>query len=265
MCREFRNCILAVVCLFLSDLVFAQSITFSPAAPSGGQPLFATLSEPFTCAAPQPALKASTAGSFMFESVLPTGLVNCPFIPNPPPTTSSFSVNLGALAPGNYTITWNIYQQAPSESPVLLASTTSTVVVGPALALMSISPGFTGNWFNPANSGHGFSIEVLPDNRMLAQWYVFGTDGGQTWIVATGPISGDHAVLDGYYPVGAGARFPPNLDPSQMRNQLWGTITLSFTDCNNGIASWTPTQASGYPAGTMAITRLTLPAGLTCP
>jgi hypothetical protein len=89
-------------------------------------------------------------------------------------------------------------------------------------------------------------------------------NGGQSWIVATGPIAGNTAVLQGFQPVGSGGRFPPNFDPSQLHNQAWGTITFTFTDCNNGQVSWQPT-ATGYTSGSIPITRLTMPAGLTCP
>lgn len=129
---------------------------------------------------------------------------------------------------------------------------------------ITISPGFTGNWFDTSESGHGFSIEVLPGNQMLAEWYVFAPNGGQSWIIATGPITGSTAVLQGWQPVGPGGRFPPNFNSSQLQNQPWGTITFTFTDCNNGRVSWQPT-ANGYTSGSIPITRLTMPAGLTCP
>jgi len=128
----------------------------------------------------------------------------------------------------------------------------------------SIGPGITGNWFAPNASGHGFSVEVLPGNQMLAEWYVFAPNGGPTWIVATGPITGNAAVLQGYQAVGAGGRFPPNFNPAQLQNQLWGTLTFTFTDCNNGQVSWQSVVA-GYTSGSFPITRLTMPAGLTCP
>ena len=128
----------------------------------------------------------------------------------------------------------------------------------------TITPGYTGNWFDTEQPGHGFSIEVLPGNQMLAEWYVFGPNGGQAWLVATGPITGKSAVLQVSLPVGAGGRFPPNFDPTQLGNQSWGTITFSFTDCDHGLVAWRPTQA-GYTAGTLPITRLTTPAGLSCP
>lgn len=128
---------------------------------------------------------------------------------------------------------------------------------------VTISAGFTGNWFDTSQSGQGFSIEVLPGNQMLAQWYVFAPNGGQSWIVATGTINGNTAVLQGFQPVGSGGLFPPNFNPNQLSNKAWGTITFTFTDCNAGQVSWQPT-AAGYASGSMPITRLTMPAGLSC-
>src|SRR5262249_28580793 len=118
--------------------------------------------------------------------------------------------------------------------------------------------------FDQDQSGHGFAIEVLPGNAMLAQWYVYTPDGAPTWIVATGPVSGNTAVLQGFQKVGAGGRFPPGFDPSRLQNLPWGTLTFTFTDCTHGQASWQPIVA-GYTDGSVPITRLTLPAGLSCP
>ena len=134
---------------------------------------------------------------------------------------------------------------------------------GLVASAFSIGPGITGNWFDPSESGHGFSIEVLPGNQMLAEWYVFAPNGGPVWIVATGPITGNTAVVQGYQAVGPGGRFPPNFNPIQLQGQLWGTLTFTFTDCNNGQVSWQSVVA-GYASGSIPITRLTIPAGLTC-
>lgn len=128
----------------------------------------------------------------------------------------------------------------------------------------AVGPGITGNWFNRNQSGQGFSIEVLPDDQMLAEWYVFAPGGGPVWIVATGPIVGNSAVLQAFQVIGIGGRFPPNFDPTQVQDHAWGTLSFTFTDCNTGEASWQPT-ASGYTSGSMTIVRLTQPAGLTCP
>ncbi|HET6545720.1 MAG TPA: plastocyanin/azurin family copper-binding protein [Rhodanobacteraceae bacterium] len=127
-----------------------------------------------------------------------------------------------------------------------------------------ITAGFTGNWYDPSQSGHGFGIEVLEGDVMLLDWYVFAPDGGQAWVTAIGAIDGDTAVLDAATTAGSGALFPPNYDASQVHAEPWGTITLTFTDCNHGEASWQPT-AAGYTAGSMPLVRLTQPAGLSCP
>ncbi len=129
---------------------------------------------------------------------------------------------------------------------------------------ISIGPGFTGTWYNPTESGHGFSIEVLRGNQMIASWYVFAPDGGQSWIVASGSITGNTATLQAFQPTGIGGRFPPNFNAAELKNQPWGKITFEFADCNNGQVSWQPTVA-GYTSGSLTLMRLTMPAGLMCP
>jgi len=99
---------------------------------------------------------------------------------------------------------------------------------------------------------------------MLAEWFVFGPDGGRDWIIATGPITGNTAVLAAFQSGGSGGRFPPNFNAAQVQNQAWGTITFTFTDCDTGQVSWAPT-APGYTGGSVPIKRLTIPAGLSCP
>jgi len=154
-------------------------------------------------------------------------------------------------------------------TPVTLAGQGSVVSIQiPAAAAttpppFTIGPGMTGQWFDPNESGHGFGIEVLPGNQMLAEWFVFAPTGGPTWILGTGPITGNTAVLTAIQSAGSGGLFPPNFNQNQVQNVPWGTISFTFSDCNNGIASWQPT-AAGYTAGSIPITRLTLPAGLSC-
>ena len=42
-----------------------------------------------------------------------------------------------------------------------------------------------------------------------------------------------------------------------------GTLTFRFSDCNHGHVDWN-SSVPGYGSGGMDLTRLTLPAGLTC-
>jgi hypothetical protein len=46
-----------------------------------------------------------------------------------------------------------------------------------------IGPGITGVWIDPAQSGHGFIIEILPGEplHMAVRWYVF-----DRWVASLG-------------------------------------------------------------------------------
>ena len=78
-----------------------------------------------------------------------------------------------------------------------------------------IGPGITGAWFDPAQSGHGLFIEVLPDNRFLP-------GGSRSTLPAPNRLVPRHRYLRGntatinavYQPTGG--RWIPNFDPSHM-------------------------------------------------
>lgn len=127
----------------------------------------------------------------------------------------------------------------------------------------TIGAGFTGSWYDPAQSGHGLFVEVLPDNRLFVGWFTFNPAGTeQSWFVGTGSYSGNTATI---IPVNlpTGGRWIPNFDPQQIVNNFWGTFSFTFTDCNHGKVDFN--SVVGYGAGSIDLTRLTQPAGLTCP
>ena len=126
-----------------------------------------------------------------------------------------------------------------------------------------IGAGLSGLWYDPAQSGHGLFIEVLRDNRLLAGWFAFNPAGTeQAWIFGVGTYNGNTAVITDVVQ-SSGGRWIPNFDPHQVVLNPWGTLTFTFTDCNHGKVNFNST--SGYGTGSMNLTRLTLPAGLSCP
>ncbi|MGA9341801.1 MAG: plastocyanin/azurin family copper-binding protein [Rhodanobacteraceae bacterium] len=123
----------------------------------------------------------------------------------------------------------------------------------------------SGNWYNTAQSGQGFQIEAATNNTMVAIWFVFAPDGSaQNWIYAQGnyDTSSNTATLQAV--LLTGAAFPPNFDSSDLTNTPWGTLTFTFSDCNNGTASWN-SPLPGYGIGSLPITRLTQIDGTSCP
>jgi hypothetical protein len=134
-----------------------------------------------------------------------------------------------------------------------------------SLAAVAINQGFTGAWYDPAQSGHGLLLEVLPANRLMAYWFAFTPDGTQqAWFGGVGSIVGNQAIV--YADRGRGGRWIPSFDPALFALDPWGTLTLTFTDCNHGrVDFFGAGNSSPWGAGSMDLTRLTLPAGLSCP
>ena len=129
------------------------------------------------------------------------------------------------------------------------------------LAPSAIDGNFSGSWYDHTQSGQGINVEVLPNNQMLAYWYVYDSAGNQAWIFGTGPITGNSATITAAR--GLGAKFPPNFNTGDVQTQNWGTLNISFDSCSSGTMSWT-TSVAGFSNGSMPLERLTQPAGTSC-
>lgn len=145
----------------------------------------------------------------------------------------------------------------------------SLISDGEPVTSIPIGPGFTGAWFDPQQSGHGLFLEVLdpqppnfPQPRLLAWWFTFNPQGEQAWFGGTGAINGDQAIVDVVQT--RGGRWIPNFDPGQIVNEPWGSLLFRFDSCNSGTVEFS-SAIGGYGSGTMRLTRLTQPAGLSCP
>ncbi len=139
--------------------------------------------------------------------------------------------------------------------------TVNAVVVTPPP--FAITPGLTGTWYNTDQSGHGFNIEVLANNVIVAIWYVFDATGNNLWLTGVGNYSGNTATLN--VTQISGGLFPPNFDPTKIVRNPWGTLMLTFTDCNDGSVSWVPVDMTNFSSGSLTIGRLTSVGGLACP
>jgi len=123
----------------------------------------------------------------------------------------------------------------------------------PAL-LSAIGPSFTGAWFDPAQSGHGLFIEVLPDNKIQAAWFTFNPEGTeQSWFLGVGTYVGNKATINALQPTGG--QWIPKFDPHHVVNNAWGTLTLTFTDADHGKVDFN--SSAGYGSGSMNLARLT--------
>ena len=132
-----------------------------------------------------------------------------------------------------------------------------------AFVIGLIGPGFTGVWYDPAQSGHGLFIEILSGNRINAAWFAFNPAGTeQSWFTGVGTYIGNTATIT-EVEMPTGGRWIPNFDPNSITRNSWGTLTFVFTDCDHGRVDFN--SVAGYGTGSMNLTRLTQPAGLACP
>ena len=127
--------------------------------------------------------------------------------------TATLLLNGNVLVAGGY---------QPGNPPIELNSAELYQTVIPP---GTIGGGFTGAWYDPAQSGHGLLIEVLNDNRFYATWVAFNPEGTQqSWFTGVGTYSGNTATITN---VGlpTGGRWIPNFEPSRVVPNPWGTLT----------------------------------------
>ena len=121
-----------------------------------------------------------------------------------------------------------------------------------------INPNLSGSWYNPAQSGHGLSIEVISKDVTIFYWYVYNPDGKPTFLIAVGENqAGGRIEAIAYHNTGM---VWGEFNPLTRTETVWGTITLDFSDCNNGSLTWLSDDLSVQPIpfgeGTTPIKRL---------
>jgi hypothetical protein len=109
-----------------------------------------------------------------------------------------------------------------------------------------INAGLNDAWFNKITDGQGFFITVFPKlNFILLAWFTYDTelppedatanlgDPGHRWLTAVGPIEGSTAEMT--VEIASGGLFDTGGGVTRVED---GTITLQFTNCNEGTATY---------------------------
>jgi beta-glucanase (GH16 family) len=108
-----------------------------------------------------------------------------------------------------------------------------------------IGPEYSGSWYNPEQSGHGFSIEVgeAEDGSPLAvvYWYTYDDLGNPIFMVGSGVP--DAYALEILFESPYGMKYG-EFDPVSVTRETGGTAHFEFADKDNGIFSYTPSEFS---------------------
>jgi hypothetical protein len=97
---------------------------------------------------------------------------------------------------------------------------------------------FSGNWFTPATSGQGFTIDANPNsNAVFAAWYTYVPSGaaagpeGQRWYTAQGPFTPGLRSIPVTISETTGGMFDTPTPPGQKTTPV-GSGTLTFQNCS---------------------------------
>ena len=150
------------------------------------------------------------------------------------------TTGLGSIDVGNFIANWNV-------------QTASGVNLD--------QHGLTGSWYNPATSGQGFEIEVYPDavgagtGIFTAGWFTYDVvaGGGPRWYFLSGNVSSANTTAELQIAANYGGNF--NAPSSSISEQLLGTATIHFSDCDHGTLVYSFTDGSGR-AGTVPLARI---------
>ncbi len=177
------------------------------------------------------------------------------------PSSADWSFSLTFNNPGTIGYHCDVHQGMGMVGTIVVNASSSSIPLGGYMS---------GNWYGGSSqSGHGFQLEFTSQNNTaVAIWFVYSPDGSaQNWIYAQGTYDPTQSTVTLPAFLLTGAKFPnplSNFDPTAVQRTDWGTLTFSFTDCNNGTASWNSTVA-GYGNGSLPITRVSQIAGTVCP
>lgn len=117
-----------------------------------------------------------------------------------------------------------------------LSALTLLLISLPASALKMTS-GFTGAWFDPDHSGQGFLVEVIDNGEgpeALVFYFTYDLTGNPLWVFGQSLIEGTGATVNLRRAVLS--NFDPDGEVGPPEFEDWGTLGLSFSECNDGLA-----------------------------
>jgi hypothetical protein len=132
-------------------------------------------------------------------------------------------------------------------------------------AFSEVRPEYSGSWYNPSQSGHGFSIEVISPERTIVYWYAYDPAGNPIFLYGDGTNSGDRIEAQVYFFQGM---VWGDFDPDTNQVFEWGTLSITFEDCSHATVQYESTleyqNGEEFGSGQIALVRLASIDGFQC-
>jgi len=120
-----------------------------------------------------------------------------------------------------------------------------TEVIGASVDMPGVGPEHSGSWYNPHQSGHGFSIEVNESedgsSQAVIYWYTFDDNGQSISMGGSGIPDGNRVEIEFESPVGMKYG---EFDPLTVVREDGGSAVFEFSDSGNATFSYTPSAFS---------------------
>ena len=124
-------------------------------------------------------------------------------------------------------------------------------------AFSEIRPEYSGSWFNPDQSGHGFSVEVLSSGRTIVYWYTYDPFGNSIFLFGDATNVGNSIQAQVYFLQGM---VFGEFDPDTNELFDWGTLTITFHDCTHATLEYDSIlqyqSGESFGSGEMPLVRL---------
>lgn len=124
--------------------------------------------------------------------------------------------------------------------------------------------GMSGAWYDPAQDGQGWVVEVLPRGRAVVYWFTYPPDsapGVNAWMIGDGAVVGNEIRISEAQ-ITRGARFGMDFRSGDVELSDWGAWTMTFDDCESGRLSYEGPESFG--AGEFHLERLSYVQGSPC-
>jgi predicted outer membrane repeat protein len=133
----------------------------------------------------------------------------------------------------------------------------------PCTGAAPANSGRSGSFYSPSRAYEGIFVEWLSDGRVLLIWYTWDPQGRQFWTISDAvTVTGNRITANMIY-ASQPTRFGSNFNAGQIRFSPWGTVTLTYNDCNNVTFAYNST-VPGFGSGSYTYGRLTQPRGGAC-
>ncbi len=130
-------------------------------------------------------------------------------------------------------------------------------------ATAQLPSGISGAWYNPAQSGHGLSVELHSPTKAIVFWMVYDPDGNPVHLYIDASVQGQS--LGGPAYLSRGMRFG-SFDRKEHQFLHWGEVNIKFLTCRDARLSYDASgpAGEGYGEGQLPLQRLLGIAGLPC-